>query len=55
MLFNRGEVSQAKSNFPTRSNKTLMEHRALFESSGLKLSQIWPTASTYTILEAVAS
>jgi hypothetical protein len=30
------------------------EHRALFESSGLRLKQVWPTGSDYSILEAVA-
>src|SRR5579883_2638337 len=29
------------------------EHRALFESSGLRLKQVWPTQSSYSILEAV--
>jgi len=30
------------------------EHRSLLEASGLRLTQVWPTASTYSILEAVA-
>lgn len=34
--------------------RTEAEHRTLFASSGLKLSRVMPTASTYTILEAVA-
>jgi len=30
------------------------EHRSLFEAAGLRLTQVWPTDSTYTILEAIA-
>ena len=30
------------------------EHRALFETAGLRLTHVWPTDSTYTILEAMA-
>jgi hypothetical protein len=30
------------------------EHHPLFEASGLKLIKVWPTNSTYSILEAVA-
>ena len=30
------------------------EHRSLFEAAGLRLTHVWPTDSTYTILEAMA-
>jgi len=34
--------------------RSVAEHRSLFEAAGLQLTQVWPTDSTYTILEAVA-
>ncbi len=38
----------------TGRKRSEAEHRSLFEAAGLQLTQVRPTDSTYTILEATA-
>ena len=38
----------------TGRKRSEAEHRSLFEAAGLRLTRVWPTDSTYTLLEAKA-